>query len=235
MLPIKDCLDQLQRAMDVDPASIPDDHKPDDWRDKAKGVLSDLKDLALNESLQQKISANYFRICPEGRDPLSDVGSTLRDGRFNFRGYEGMLSIRALYFGKPPLTAFAERFQNERIFEEQQLKLKPHRIHEYLIELDKILVLDTDDQVEAIGLRSAVIRNEWSYFNVDYDLPAPPQVLGHIARTVGFNGIVYRSSRFTFGTNLVLFTENLDTFNPTKISEKEVDLSQWLANLRKSP
>lgn len=226
---IAECLAQLKWLESIDPSSLPDDHLPEDWALRSRSVVADFRELNLTSAKTTEVKANLYRVCKDGRDPLSDIGCEYADSRFNFRGFDGVFFTRTLYFGYQDLTTFVERFHKEEVLDDPEFAPEPQTLYQFEVDFSNILVVDSESATSAIGVPFSVILNEWSYLNEDYELPAPSQVLGYIAKCMGYEGMLYRSARFSLGRNLVIFSENAKSKIEAckKISDVPLDINAF--------
>lgn len=231
-LPIKECLATLKWLGKIDPKAIPRDILPADLRTKAKSILLDFKEFKFQKDLGQAVSEEMFRLCPGSwDDPLSDVGSDYANTRFNYRGVDGRFKVRVLYFGRPDTTTFVEKFQNESLWDDPEFTPEDYVLHKYQVALKNVLVLDSEVVAGRLGISLAVVLNEWSNFNVEYELPSPSQVLGYIVKNLGYDAMLFRSTRFSLGRNLVVFTENASQFKPRHLGSTKVDFASFRKRL----
>lgn len=202
--------------------------------------LDELRQVDFSKANKQKIEGNFFKIVKTSyANPLSSIGSNIANTRFNFKDIS-LLKNRSIYFSKARTGCEIELFH----LEDQRRMLQArynggtqnpddiispdYNVYEYNLSLDNILILTSKPCCDAVNIQRRVILNEWYDINYQFDIPTACQVLATMARTYGFKGILYTSTRIQTETNLVLFEENTGelTYEPTtKISYKPSD---WL-------
>lgn len=176
-----------------------------------------------------------FRLCKEIHDPLDTIGSTKKSSRFNYKENE-LFKTRALYLGQDKDCCYSEIFHSDfmtlcypefeyRIREDELVRPK-YKLHEYRVNLKKLLVLTSSSTLKSIGISEGVLKDEWLELNRDFEIPSSSQIIGALARAKGFQGILYVSIRHQTKNNLVLFEENIGDIATVseKISEKDFDL-----------
>ncbi len=131
---------------------------------------------------------------------LSMAGSISTGGRFNIRGEFG-----ALYVASDPHVAFDESVHNNR--EIGWLAYKPKTI--VGIKFHPLTTLDLDDEQirKRLGIKTSDLKVDW-YGENESGKIVTTQLLGRIAREVGFEAIKIRSLRGE-ATNLAVFLDKV--------------------------
>jgi hypothetical protein len=88
--------------------------------------------------------------------------------------------------------------------------------------------LTSKPSCDAVNIQRRVILNEWYDLNYQFDIPTASQVLATMARTHGFKGILYTSTRIQIETNLVIFEENSGELEITPNNKISYHPSEWL-------
>jgi RES domain-containing protein len=224
--------------------SVEGEFNPEEWKKflnrrelRLKAELDDLLNLKFDSphicSLQRK---NLFKFAKSVyRKPLSTEGSFIRSSRFNYKNIPQMQN-RTVYLGQDKQCCFGELFYLDiqklnystligRTPDQtaDEFKFPAYKIYEYEIDLDNILVLTTESTYKALGIPNRVVKNEWFSLNDEFEIPSSGQILGTIARTKGYKGILYTSVRTQTSSNLVIFEENTGPLNFTLINESDLD------------
>ncbi len=170
---------------------------------------------------------------------LSSDGAFVKSSRFNYKNISQMQN-RAIYLGQDKQCCFGELFHldiqkfnystligRKREEKESEFKFPQYRIYEYEVDLDNVLVLTTESTFKALRIPDRVTKNEWFSLNDEFEIPSSGQILGTIARSHGYKGILYTSVRTQTSCNLVVFEENTGPLDFKIISEADLDPSHF--------
>jgi hypothetical protein len=215
----------------------------DKRRERALRVqLDELQGLDFSKANRSKVEATYTKIAKSFyAAPLSSEGSNKANTRFNFKEIP-LLKNKTIYFGKTKIGCEYELFHLEDYRKLLRSKFAPvgpqhaddiifpeYTIYEYQVSIDNILVLTSKPSCDAIKIQTRVILNEWFEHNFQFDIPTAGQVLAALARSHGFNGIQYTSTRIQTETNLVIFEENTGELKFKQLNKNPYHQpSEWL-------
>lgn len=203
--------------------------------------LDDLLDLNFNSPITCSIENKpYVKIVNSVHTkPLSSEGALRASSRFNYKNLSE-LATRSIYFGQDKICCYAEKFhlaiQKQsyaklvgRTDQEAEFEFKSPKweIHEYRINIDKILVLTTESAYKALGIRDRVVKDEWYSVNDDFEIPTSGQILGRVLSQNGFKGILYTSVRSQTHSNLVIFEENTGPLEFELLHKIDLDHSNF--------
>ncbi|MBV7266763.1 RES family NAD+ phosphorylase [Erythrobacter ani] len=155
-----------------------------------------------------EVSSRFFRVYRSGRDPTKGYASNGRWSKAN--------ELEVLYTAATREGALAEigyRLSLEPIWPSRLI----HEIAELSIQLDNICDLTDFGELENLGVD---IRR---YEAHDYDVT---QSIAAAARFLEFNGLLVPNAR-NHSTNLVLFTEIIDSSSIDFISAEGVEWNAW--------
>lgn len=184
--------------------------------------LDHFKNINFSKANVGKVDGVYTKICKKiHKEPLSSKGASEASSRFNYKE-NALFRNRTIYLAKSKLCCEIELFHLEE--QRELLKRKfvkgyytPHpddivlpdyNVYEYSISLDNVLILTSKPCADSIRIGLSAIQNEWFDLNDEYDIPSASQILGTVARTKGYKGILYTSIRHQIENNLVIFEEN---------------------------
>ena len=112
--------------------------------------------------------------------------------------------------------------------EADEFKFPEYFIYEYDVSLNNVLVLTSESTYKALGIPDRVVKNEWFSINNQFEIPTAGQILATVARTHGFQGILYTSVRTQTTNNLVIFEENTGPLNFNLINKTDLDPTQFI-------
>ncbi len=189
------------------------------FQEAVGGISLDMSFLKSYDRLES------YRICFDGLEPLSIVGSFGCGGRFNVGASQKSEHFQhemaaCIYAASSIDCAKAETgpHQNPEIYELSLLK--PIKLWDV-----KALFSSLDNS------ESLISSIEKSPFNMQWSLqkfPTPSQILGSALRKIGGDGILYPSTKFSEGTVFGFFVkdgaEAEARFKATRISDGQLEL-----------
>lgn len=204
---------------------------------RLKVQLDDLANLSFERAIPCSITNKpYFKLVKTAyQRPLSSVGALRASSRFNYKEHQ-KLATKSIYFGQTKQCCYAEKFHLdiqrynygqivERNVEElaNEFKFEPHELHEYEVNLDRVLVLTSEASYKAIGIPDRVVKDEWFSVNQDFDIPTAGQLLGRAAVQAGYQGVLYSSVRDQTTYNLVVFEERTGELDYKLLNKMALD------------
>jgi RES domain-containing protein len=150
--------------------------------------------------------------------PTSGAGSASDGGRFNRPGVE------ALYLSRAPQTALEEYRQGASI-------TPPATLVAYTVKLDPVVDLSKGFDPLVWDAKWAGWDCQWRKIaRIDHRTP-PCWLLSDIAVTSGYKGILFPSLQHAGGTNLVVFSANVQVGDIIEVHDPEgrlpKDQSSW--------
>lgn len=200
--------------------------------------VDNLRDLKLaSPCVTSYQKQTLFRLAKKVHPPLSTIGCDKKSSRFNFKE-TSLFKNRVLYFGQDKDCCYNEIFHNDFMtqcypeFEEpraDELPRAEYKLYEYEVTVPNLLVVTSSSTFKALGITQGVLKDEWFDLNLSYNIPGSSQILGAIARSHGFNGILYGSVRNQTKYSLVLFEENAGQLDLccSEISSSNFDLESY--------
>lgn len=200
--------------------------------------VDNLRDLNLSKSCTTTYeNQTIYKLCKDGQDPLSTIGSDKKSSRFNYKE-SALFKNRVVYFGQDKDCCYSEIFHSDFMrlsypeFEttrSDELPRPKYKIYEYEISVSDLLVVTSSSTFKAIGATDSILKDEWFDLNFNYDIPSSSQIFAAIAKSQSFMGILYASVRNQTKNNLVLFDENVSKLELicTLKSESDFDLDVY--------
>jgi len=203
--------------------------------------LDELRELSFGKANRSKVEGTFYKLCKSVfQNPLSSEGSARASTRFNYKEIS-LLKNKTIYLGKSKTgceiemfhledqrNALKRKFDPKITLDEDEIPFPDYHLHEYHISLDNVLILTSKPCCDAIGIKTHVILNEWFEVNFHYQIPTCAQILATMARTQGYKGILYTSTRVQTETNLVIFEENAGELELTPVHSIKYHPSDWL-------
>lgn len=138
------------------------------------------------------------------QNALSDIGSKIWGGRYNFRGLFGVL-----YLSRDMDTCLAEFERFCRLAGGTLPIYLPRAFISVNVRLVKVLDLTRQDVRRAIGVsRDLLTKTDWQRIQLVERREAPTQSIGRFARAARIEGIIVPSAACR-GSNVDIFCENV--------------------------
>lgn len=150
--------------------------------------------------------------------PLSGAGAAMSGGRLN------RLGIDALYFGLEPETAIAEYRQDDPL-------VRPAMLVAYMVTIGRVIDFRAGYNPAQWEPLWQEITCNWKGMAFIDEIEPPSWVIADMVRDAGIAGILFPSTRYIGGVNLVVYPDLLSADDRLVVNDPQGELpanqSSW--------